>query len=42
MLKVEHYLNYDMGEGESLLKLGKELHQRSEDLKKLKGERLPK
>ena len=42
MLKVEHYLNYDMGEGESLLKLGKELHERSEELKKLKGERLPK
>ena len=42
MLKVEHYLNYEMGEGESLLKLGKELHERSEDLKKLKSERLPK
>ena len=42
MSKVEHHLNYDMGDGESLLNLGKDLHQRCDDLKKLKGERLPK
>ena len=41
MSKVEHHLNYDMGDGESLLKLGEDLHQRAEDLKRRKGERLP-
>jgi hypothetical protein len=42
MSKVEQHLNYDMGDGESLLNLGKDLHQRCDDLKKLRGERLPK
>ena len=45
MKKVEHHMNYVMGvsaPGESLLKLGKETHKRSEDLIRLKGERLPK
>ena len=42
MSKVEHHLNYDMGDGDSLLNLGKDLHQRCGELKKLRGERLPK
>jgi hypothetical protein len=42
MSKIEHHLNHEMGDGESLLNLGKDLHQRCEDLKKLHGERLPK
>jgi len=42
MSKVEHYLNYEMGDGESLLKLGQDMHERYEDMKKLQGERLPK
>ena len=42
MKKVERYLNYEMKDGESLEKLGHALHKRSEELKKRKGERLPK
>ena len=42
MKKVEAYMNSEMGEGEALQKLGKELHQRCEDLKNGQGERLPK
>ena len=42
MLKVEEYMNYQMGNGESLQNLGKELLERAERLKRLKGERLPK
>ena len=42
MKKVEKYLNYEMKDGESLEKLGHALHKRSEELKKRKGERLPK
>ena len=41
MSKVENYLNKEMGEGESMLKLGGDLHERCEKLKKLQGERLP-
>lgn len=45
MLKVEKYMNYEMGKhgkGQALLELGDSLHQRSELLKQLQGERLPK
>ena len=42
MAKVEHYIKEEMGDEFSLQRLAKELHQRSEDLIKLKGERLPK
>ena len=45
MLKVEKYMNYEMGKhgkGQALLELGDSLHQRSELLKQLVGERLPK
>ena len=42
MAKIEHYLNYEMGGGSSLEKLGKQLLDRSEKLKASKGERLPK
>ena len=45
MKKVEHHMNYVMGRsapGEALLNLGQRLHKRSEDMIKLKGERLPK
>ena len=45
MKKVEHYMNNVMGKsapGEALMKLGRALHNRSEDLKDLNGERLPK
>ena len=45
MLKVEKYMNYEMGKhgkGQALLELGDALHQRSELLKQLQGERLPK
>ena len=45
MRKVEHHMNYVMGKqapGEALLKLASQTHKRSEDLKNLKGERLPK
>ena len=42
MLKVEEYMNYQMGNGESLQNLGQELLERAERLKRLKGERLPK
>ena len=41
MSKVEHYMNKEMGDGESMLKLGGDLHERCAALKKLKGERLP-
>ena len=42
MAKVEHYLNYDMGEGQALQKLGADMHERSASLKEKQGERLPK
>ena len=42
MKKVEKYMNYEMGEGDSLQRLGQELHQRCAKLKEFKGERLPK
>ncbi len=42
MKRVEHYLNYDMKDGDSLEKLGNSLHQRAQQLKDLKGERIPK
>ena len=42
MAKVEQHMNEEMGEGLSLLKLGKELHDRCEKMKQLKGERIPK
>ena len=45
MLKVEKYLNYEMGRngpGQALLELGDTLHQRCEALIERKGERLPK
>ena len=42
MAKVEQYMNEEMGEGLSLQKLGKELHERAEKLKKAQGERTPK
>ena len=42
MLKVEQYMNYEMGDGESLQRLGKHLHQRAKKLKDLRGERSPK
>ena len=42
MLKVEQYMNYEMGDGESLQRLGKHLHQRAKKLKDLRGERIPK
>ena len=42
MQRVEDYMNYKMGEGKSLQNLASEQHQRSSDLKALKGERLPK
>ena len=45
MLKVEKYMNYEMGKngrGQALLELGDSLHQRCEDLKQRQGERLPK
>ena len=42
MLKVERYLNYEMGNGESLQKLGKDMLTRAEQLKNSGGERLPK
>ena len=42
MQKVENHLNKTMGKGTSLMKLGCALHTRSRDLKKRKGERLPK
>ena len=42
MKKVEHYLNYEMKDGESLASLGKALHKRAQQLKDLRGERIPK
>ena len=42
MSKVERYLNYGMGDGESLLNLGGDYHKRATELKNRKGERLPK
>ena len=42
MLKVEHYMNYEMGDGESLQKLGRAYLKRAEQLKNNGGERLPK
>ena len=42
MLKVEKYMNYEMGDGQSLQKLGKALLNRAEQLKQGGGERLPK
>ena len=42
MAKVEQHLNEEMGEGLSLQKLGKELYERAEKMKKLGGERIPK
>jgi hypothetical protein len=42
MAKVEEHMNYEMGEGESLLRLGKQLHERAEMMKDYKGERIPK
>ena len=42
MLKAERYMNYQMGDGESLEKLGRALLKRADQLKNLRGERLPK
>ena len=42
MARVEQYMNEEMGEGGSLQRLGKELHERATKLIKLRGERLPK
>ena len=45
MRKVGEHMNYVMGvkaPGKALMQLGKDMHQRSEDLVKLKGDRLPK
>ena len=45
MLKVEKYMNYEMGKngrGRALVELGDSLHQRAEALKQRQGERLPK
>ena len=42
MLKVEQYMNYEMGDGESLEKLGRSYLTRAEMMKDLKGERIPK
>ena len=46
MLQVERYMNNEMGEGtgegNSLQRLGKALHTRADQLKKLHGERIPK
>ena len=42
MKKVERHMNREMGNGQSLLSLGKSLIKRSPDLKQRKGERLPK
>ena len=42
MLKVENYMNNEMGEGQSLQDLGREYHGRSQQLIDLQGERLPK
>ena len=42
MKKVEEYLNYEMGGGDALVRLGKEFHTRARKLKDLKGERIPK
>ena len=42
MAKVERYMNYELGGGDALNKLGKELHHRSQKLKDSGGERLPK
>ena len=46
MAKVEEYMNEEMcsktGEGDSLVRLGKRLHTRCDQLIKLKGERIPK
>ena len=41
MAKVENHMN-EMGDSLSLQRLGKELHDRCETLKTLKGERIPK
>ena len=45
MRKVKEHMNNVMGlpaTGKVLMQLGKDMHQRSEDLVNLKGERLPK
>ena len=42
MKKVERHMNREMGDGQSLLSLGKALLKRSRALKEGKGERLPK
>ena len=45
MLKVEKYMNYEMGRngpGQALLELGDKLHERCRALVQRKGERLPK
>ena len=42
MLKVEQYMNYEMGDGGSLERSGKCLLNRADQLKKNGGERLPK
>ena len=42
MLKEERHMNNEMGDGESLLRLGEALHKRAADLKNRRGERLPK
>ena len=41
MAKVEEYMN-TMGDSLSLQRLGKELHERCETFKTLKGKRIPK
>ena len=42
MLKVEQYMNYEMGESKAMEKLGRALFKRANLLKNLEGERLPK
>ena len=42
MKKVEEDLNYKMKDGDSMERLGKSLLTRAQNLKDLKGERIPK
>ena len=42
MLKVEQYMDYEMGDGGSLERIGRSLLNRADQLKKNGGERLPK
>ena len=42
MKRVEQYLNYELKNGESLKRLGRQLHNRAGQLKDFNGERIPK